>query len=193
MLQLSGALEMQAQRLRRDTLKCLNATISGTVTTGLWQLLENFFGVDEDIDVAELEDAASLTHYLRLKREEKVETPSVLKEVAEEEDAAEDVFIDDTNSVSSSQVTSSKDPPKHTLTQTKAAQERKSKTYNSICSLKEAQLFYPTSKATMHQTGVDSAHIGEHSKMGGYKGYYVCAHGECDYATQTKAIVASHV
>ena len=143
--------------------------------------------------MAELEDATSLAHYLHLKCEEKAETSSVPKEVAEEEDAVEDVFINDTDSISSSQVTSPKDPPKRTLAQMKAAQERKSKTYNSICSLKEAQLFYPTSKTTMHQTGVDSAHIGERSKMGGYKGYYVCAYGECDYATQTKAIVASHV
>ena len=96
--------------------------ICGTMTTGLWWLLENFFGVDEDIDVAKLEDAASLAHYLRLKHEEKVETPSVLKEVAEEEDAVEDVFIDDTDSISSSQVTSSKDPSKCTLAQMKAAQ-----------------------------------------------------------------------
>ena len=122
-----------------------------------------------------------------------MEIPSVPKEVAEEEDVAEDVFIDNTDSVSSSQVTSSKDPPKHTLSQMKATQERKTKTNNSVCSLKEAQLFYPTFKTTMHQTGVDSAHIGECSKMGGYKGYYICAYGECDYAAQTKAIVASHV
>ena len=42
LLQFSGLLEAQAQKLRQDALKLFNATIAGTATTNLWQLLESF-------------------------------------------------------------------------------------------------------------------------------------------------------
>ena len=54
LLQFSGLLEAQAQKLRWDALKLINATIAGTATTNLWQLLESFFGVDKEPEEEEL-------------------------------------------------------------------------------------------------------------------------------------------
>ena len=65
LLQFSGLLETQAQKLQRDALKLINATITGTATTNLWQLLEGFFGVDEEPEEEDLQDTASLAATLR--------------------------------------------------------------------------------------------------------------------------------
>ena len=42
--------------------------------------------------------------------------------------------------------------------------------YPSKCSLKEAELFFPTSASTLHDTGVDSKYIGTCEGLSGYKG-----------------------
>ena len=60
MLQFLSVLEVIAHRLRQDALLMVNATLSGTVTTEFWSLLEGFFTVDEDPGLASLEDAATL-------------------------------------------------------------------------------------------------------------------------------------
>ena len=59
MLQISGVLEIRSHQLRRDALKLINATICGTATTEFWCLMESYFGIDEDIEEAALEDAQS--------------------------------------------------------------------------------------------------------------------------------------
>ena len=66
--------------------------------------------------------------------------------------------------------------------------------YPSYCTLKEAQLFYPTGEKTMHTTGVNPSFISSRQKMGEYKGYYRCAYNQkCEYAAHTSAVVASHI
>ena len=62
--------EVQAQKLRCDALKLINSTITGTATTNLWQLLEGFFGVDEEPEEEDLQDTASLAATLRARKQE---------------------------------------------------------------------------------------------------------------------------
>ena len=91
LLQFSRCLEAQAHKLRRDALKLVNSTISGTLTTNLWQLLESFFGVDEYAEEEELEDAASLTTTIHTRKQDqeqdsKAKSLSVPKSVAAAEE-----------------------------------------------------------------------------------------------------------
>ena len=89
MLQLSGVLEMQSLRLKRDALKMMNATVSGTPAENLWSVLENYFGIEEDIKERELDEAQSLGEMLKSLREEDDESvPAMRKEQADEEDEA---------------------------------------------------------------------------------------------------------
>ena len=65
--------------------------------------------------------------------------------------------------------------------------------FPSKYSLQEAQLFFPTNEGSMHQTGVPGNWIGEHIKLGGYKGSYPCMGEKCDYVTQMRGVLCSHV
>ena len=119
LLQFSGLLEAQAQKLRWDTLKLINATIAGTATTNLWQLLESFFGVDEESEEEELQDAASLTAAVRArqaKQEQEVTAKSlaITKSSVQAEEGVdeEEEEIEDTASTTSLQFTA---PPVRTL------------------------------------------------------------------------------
>ena len=47
LLQYSGLLE-QAQQLRRDALKLQAAALCGTASSNFLNLMENFYGVDEE-------------------------------------------------------------------------------------------------------------------------------------------------
>ena len=60
MLQMSGILEVQAAKLRKDALQMLLGTISGTAMSNLWKLLEHFFGITEDPDEEKAAEASSL-------------------------------------------------------------------------------------------------------------------------------------
>ena len=175
----------------------INATITGTATTNLWQLLEGFFRVDEEPEEEDLQDAASLAATLRARKQEQEHDKSakslavtkskvVAEEGLEEEEEEE---IEDTASTTSSQFTT---PPSRTLSQIKESKKAMEK-YPSKCELREAQLFFPTSSETMHQTGVDARYIGTREKLSGYKGIYCCMFGDCDYAAQVKGIVYSHI
>ena len=95
MLQISGVLDLRSHQLRRDALKLINSTICGTATMDFWKLMESYFGVDEDIDEAALEEAQSLTEILQLKSQSESENvPSVSKKSAEASaKAAEDDVI----------------------------------------------------------------------------------------------------
>ena len=196
LLQFSSLLEAQAQKLRHDALKLVNSTIAGTAMTNLWQLLENFFGVNEEPEEEELQDATSLTAAICARKVEQeqetaakslaVTKSNVLAEEGVEEEEEE---IEDTASTTSSQFTA---PPVHTLSQIKESKRAMEK-YPSKCELREAQLFFPTSSETMHQTGVDVHYIGTRQKLSGYKGIYFCLFGDCDYRAQVKGIVYSHI
>ena len=65
MLQFSGLLEQQAQRLHCDAMK-----ICGTTSTNFLNLMENFYGVDEEEEEGALEDAASFATFVKQHREE---------------------------------------------------------------------------------------------------------------------------
>ena len=95
MLQMSSVLEMQALRLRFDALKILQATLCGSATSNLWTVLENFFGVSEDIKEKAIAEAKSLRTMLLLQREEqsseeKAKAMSVSKAQADAEQPAGD-------------------------------------------------------------------------------------------------------
>ena len=162
--------------------------------------MEYYFGVDEDIEEATLDEAQSLAEILQLKSQsESKNVPSVSKGSVEASNKTpdEDILIieeeeDDNISATSSQTTKSvsSSTSLKTLGQKKRATEEK---YPNFCSLKEATLFYPTSLSSMHATGVNPNHITECHKMGAYKGYYCCAFGSCVYAAQTHGLVATHV
>ena len=127
LLQFSGLLEAQAQKLRRDALKLVNSTIAGTAMTNLWQLLKSFFGVDEEPEEEELQDAASLTaaiHARKVEQEQKTAAKSlavtkwnVLAEKGVEEEEEE---VEDTASTTSLQFTT---PPVHSLSQIKESKK----------------------------------------------------------------------
>ena len=209
MLQISGVLEIRSHQLCRHALKMINATICGTATTEFWRLMESYFGVDEDEDEAALEDAQSLAEVLAQKKawtEESV--PSVSKssfrEAGETSSAPQppgaskippEIIIDDDDddentSVASVHTAASSGSGYKTLASKKKATVEK---YPTLMSLAEASLFYPTSDTTLHMTGVDLQYISERKKIGPYKGYYRCAYKQCEYAAQTRGVVATHV
>ena len=73
------------------------------------------------------------------------------------------------------------DPPK--TTKPKTLKEKKlvsEDTFPNKCSLEEAQLFFPTSQHSMHQTRVPDNLVGERIKLGGYKGCYPCQSKDCE-------------
>ena len=109
--------------------------------------------------------------------------------MAEEGVEEEEEEIEDTALTTSSQFTA---PPVRTLSQIKESKKAMEK-YPSKCELREAQLFFPTSSETMHQTGVDAHYIGTRKKLSGYKGIYCCMYSDCDYGAQVKGIVYSHI
>ena len=173
----------------RDALKLINATICGMATTDFWKVMESFFGVDKDADEAALDEAQSLAKVLKLQKQDSQESvPTIMKETAEEEIVVDD---DDESEVASVRLALSTASSLKTLTEKKKMTQDK---YPSYCTLKEAQLFYPTDEKTMHTTGVNPSFISSRQKMGEYKGYYRCAYNQkCEYAAHTKAVVASHI
>ena len=195
MLLFSSVLEMQAQRLRRDALRTINATLSGTATTGFWTLMESFFGVDEDPALASLEDAASLAEALHLRKAEKekdvqVASLSVPAENVDDPDELETEILD-TASTTSSQLASGARPK--TLSQLKKQQDTIDE-YPNKCNIAEAQLFFPTSSPTLHQTGVPAKYISNREDVGPYKGAYRCLFGDgCEYGAQARGVVCTHV
>ena len=196
MLQISGVLEIRSHQLRRDALKLINATVCGSATTEFWRLMESYFGVDEDLDEAALEDAQSLADIMAQKKAWKEEDiPSVSKEASEAtlktvvDDDDDEEAEADTTSVHTTHAASS-----NTSYKTLAAKKRSTiEKYPSACNIKEAQLFYPTSAGTLHTTGVNPEYVTDHKKIGTYKGYYCCNYKGCSYAGHTHGVVCTHV
>ena len=196
MLQISGVLELRSHQLRRDTLKLMNATLCGTATTDFWHLMENYFGANEDIDEAALDEAESLADVLKLKKQwSREDVPSVTKSTVEPDD---DIIIpeeEDDRSSTASNVTTKSVPSTTGSLQTLAQKKRATKDkFPNFCMLKEASLFYPTNEKSMHTTGINPAHISKRMKIGGYKGFYRCLFNkDCQYAAQTNGLIATHI
>ena len=183
MLQFSSLLELQAHKFRQDALQVINATISGSATTNFWNLMENFFGVDEDPSESLMEDAASMVAIMKARKAEQEKAPAL--SVYKEE---EDQLLDTTSTTSS--IASGARPK--TLSQMKS-QHAKINTYPNKCPIASAQLFFPTSQQDLHQTGVPAKYIGHHEGIGPYKGLYTCNYGDCNYGAQARPVVCTHI
>ena len=145
------------------------------------------------MDEAALDEAQSLAEVLKLSRQDAQEAvPSVSKATAEEVDIIiNDDDDDNASETASLKLASSTASSLKTLATKKRVTQEK---YPNFCSLKEAQLYYPTDSNSMHTTGVNPSFISAHQKMGEYKGYYRCIfNNQCEYAVHTNAVVASHI
>ena len=188
LLQYSGLLEMQAHRLHCDALRLQNAALCGTATTNFLDMMENFFGVEEDEEEARMEDTTSFAAFIKQNKEEHVKelqskALSVTKGSVEHEEIGEE---EESKSITS---TSSQASKPRTLSQMSKHKEK----YPTKCKLSEAQLFYPTSSESLHEIGVDGKYIGTRENLPGYKGLYCCLFGNCDYGAQVCGNTLSHI
>ena len=153
--------------------------------------MESFFGVEEDEAEAELEDAASMTAFVRANREErakdaKSKSLAISKEVVE----SEEVDVEEDEMEETESVVSTSSQPSKTKTRSKSVQSKK---YPTKCRLSEAQLFYPTSADSLHETGVDAKYIGSRENLSEYKGLYCCLFKDCEYGAQVRGNTYSHI
>ena len=188
LLQYSGLLEMQAQHLRHDAPHLQNAALCGTVTTYFLDMMENFFGVEEDEEEAKMEDAASFATFVKQNKEEfakelQSKALSITKGTVEHKEIGDE---EESESVAS---TSSQASKPCTLSQMSKQKEK----YPTKCKLSEAQLFYPTSSESLHETGMDGKYIGTRENLPGYEGLYCCLFDNCDYGAQVRGNTLSHI
>ena len=138
-----------------------------------------------------IEDVASFAAFIKQNKEERAkelqskDLSSVTKGSVEQEEVAEERDMEETESVDS---TSSQPSKPHTLSQIKHKEK-----YPTKCKLSEAQLFYPTSAESLHETGVDGKFIGTRENLIGYRGLYCCLYGNCDYGAQVRGNTLSHI
>ena len=142
---------MQAHRLRRDALHLQNAALCGTATANFLDVMENFYRVDETEEEARIEDAASFAAFIKQNKEEHAKelqskNLSVTKGSVEHEEVGGERDVEETESVTS---TSSQPSKPRTLLQIKHKEK-----YPTKCKLSEAQLFYPTSAESLHETNL---------------------------------------
>ena len=185
----------RAHRLRRDALKLQAAALCGSASTNFLNLMENFYGVDEEEEEGALEDAASFTAFVKQHREEWEKEKasaklSVSKGSVEKEELGDEE--EDEEDIEDSASTTSLVSKRKTLKQLKVSTADQEK-YPSKCNLKEAELFFPTSASTLHDTGVDPKYIGTREGLSGYKGLYCCLFEGCDYGAQVRANTLSHI
>ena len=152
--------------------------------------MENFYGVNETEEEARIEDAASFTVFIKQNKEERAKelqskNLSVTKGSVEQEEVGEERDVEEIESVAS---TSSQASKPRTLLQIKHKEK-----YPTKCKLSEAQLFYPTSAESLHETGVDGKFIGTTENLIGYRGLYCCLYGDCDYGAQVRGNMLSHI
>ena len=153
---------MQAHRLRHDALHLQNAALCGTATTNFLDVMENFYGVDETEEEARIEDVASFAAFIKQNKEEHArelqsKNLSVTKGSVEHEEVGEERDVEETESVTS---TSSQPSKPRTLSQINHKEK-----YPTKCKLSKAQLFYPTSAESPHETGVDGKFIGTRENL----------------------------
>ena len=184
-------LEAQARKLHRDALRLQTAALCGTATTNFLDIMESFFGVEEDEAEANLEDAASMAAFIKANKEERAKDAkskdlSVTKGTVE----SEEVGIEGEGAEETDSIISSGSQPSKAQTRPKGTQAKK---YLTICQLNEAQLVYPASASTLHDTGVDPKYIGSRENLPAYKGLYCCLVGNCDYGAQVRGNTLSHI
>ena len=153
--------------------------------------MESFFGVEEDEAEANLEDAASMAAFIKANKEERAKDAkskdlSVTKGAVE----SEEVGIEGEGAEETDSIISSGSQPSKAQTCPKGTQAKK---YPTICQLNEAQLIYPASASTLHDTGVDPKYIGSRENLTAYKHLYCCLVGNCDYGAQVRGNTLSHI
>ena len=191
LLQFSRLLEAQARKLCRDALRLQTAALCGTTTTNFLDIMESFFGVEEDEAEANLEDAASMAAFIKANKEERVkDAKSKDLSVTKGTVKSEEVGIEGEGAEETDSIISSGSQPSKAQTHPKGTQAKK---YPTICQLNEAQLVYPTSANTLYDTGVDPKYIGSRENLAAYKGLYCCLVGNCDYGAQVRGNTLSHI
>ena len=191
LFQYSGLFEMKAQELRRDALRLQTAALCGVASTGFLDLMENFYGVEETEEEEVLADTSSFAEFVSAVRKEKArdkDSELVSKSKVDVED--EEIDIDDEEDSDDESVASTASEKPKTLKQKKVKLSIK---YPDKCSREEAQLFFPTSQETMHDTGVPGKYIGSCENLPQYKGLYCCLFDSCDYGAQVRASTCSHI
>ena len=177
LLQFSGLLEAQARKLRCDALRLQTTALCGTATTNFLDIMESFFGIVEDEAEANLEDAASMAAFIKANKEERAkDAKSKDLSVTKGAVKSEEVGIEGEGAEETDSIISSGSQPSKVQTRPKGTQAKK---YLTICQLNEAQLVYPTSANTLHDTGVDPKYIGSRENLAAYKGLYCCLVGFC--------------
>ena len=132
--------------------------------------------MDDDPEETKAAEASSLANLLKAQCEEHEQDTLVAAQAVEKESLTEEDL--------------SKAAKPKTLKEKKLVSED---TFPNKCSLEEAQLYFPTSQHTMHQTGVPDNLAAERIKLGGYKGCYPCLNKNCEYVAQTRGVLCSHI
>ena len=125
-------------------------------TTNFLDMMENFFGVEKDKEEARMEDATSFAAFIKQNKEEHAKelqskALSITKGSIEHEEIGDE---EESESIAS---TSSQVSKPRILSQISKHKEK----YPKKCKLSEAQLFYPTSSESLHETGIDGKYIGK--------------------------------
>ena len=194
LIQFSGLLEQQAQHLHHDAMKLQAAALCGTASTNFLNFMENFYGVDEEEEEGALEDAASFTAFVKQHSEEREKEKAILKLSVSKASVKRDELgeVEEEEDIEDSASTTTSTAKCNSLKQLKVSVADQEK-YPSKCSLKEAELFFPTSTSTLHDTGVDAKYIGTREGLSGYKGLYCCLFEGCDFGAQVRANTLSHI
>ena len=213
----------EALRLRFDALRILQATLCGSATNGLWTLLENFFGVDENVKDKAIAEAKSLQVMLQKLKEERLrdaEADKLKSTKADVEDGekasvkesqkdsasakarrpvtpapSDDESVDHSDDEVDSEdvIVTGEEKQQDPKPLTKKEAVASVRKYPRKCALSQADLVYPVDEDSKHQTGVDKKLIGYRQKLAGYRGAYECLWKDCDYAAQTRGVVCSHL
>ena len=191
LFQYLGLFEMKAQELRRDALRLQAAALCGVASTGFLDLMECFYRVEETEEEEVLGDTSSFAEFVSAARKEKARDKDcelISKAKVDVED--DEIDIDEEEDSDDESVASTASEKPKMLKQKKVKLSTK---YPDKCSRDEAQLFFPTSQETMHDTGVPAKYIGSRENLPQYKGLYCCLFDSCDYGAQVRASTCSHL
>ena len=194
LLKFFGLLEQQAQHLHHDTMKLQAAALCGTASTNFLNIMENFYGVDEEEEEGTLEDAASFAAFVKQHHKEREKEKATMKLSVRKASVGRDELSkeEEEEDIEDSASTTSSTTKRKTLKQLEVSVTDQEK-YPSKCNLKEAELFFPMSASTLHDTGVDAKYIGTREGLSGYKGLYCCLFEGCDFGAQVRANTLSHI
>ena len=137
LLQFSGLLEQQAQCLRHDAMKLQATALCGTASTNFLNLMENFYGVDEEEEEGALKDAASFAAFVKQHREEREKEKVSMKLSVSKASVERDELGEEEEDIKDSASTTSSTTKRKTLRQLKVPVADQEK-YPSKCNLKEA-------------------------------------------------------